>query len=369
MKENMFNKCLIFAVLFILTCSTAIATSDCTVENFQPVPSDQIEDVFNMLSNKAYTNYTRIKSWQGRLDASVSSVIQGEQAERIFKHQLTGAGTPPQQITVHSERTVEFAADFENTCFYAKKYHRRPLQYIGPGGEPFEPPFVDEKEISIGTPDYTITSSIITRREETVVRRVATKEKRISQENRRTRRDTIFDPKNYLMLAQPTWELFPLIIQFIEKHGEFSVDGHSLRVEECKDDTKTKYRIKIPFSNGPGEQIFQTMVFPSENDFNITSVEIGRPDGKPVRARTWEYEVVDGINVPRKTTEENFEDGKLVYQEVCTFVNKAVNQDIPKDTFGHQNLGLENGDHLVDKIAQKTFEYKNGELIEVAANN
>lgn len=369
MKENKFNKSLGFTVLLILICSTAIATSDCTVENFQPVPSDRIEDVFNMLSNKAYTNYTRIKSWQGRLDASVTSVIQGEQAERLFKNQITGAGTPPQQITGHSERTVEFAADFENTCFYAKKYHRKPLQYKGPGGEPFEPPFVDEKQISIGTPDHTITSSIITGSGETVLRRVATKEKRISQENRRTRRDTIFDPRNYLMLAQPAWELFPLIIQFIEKHGEFSVAGYSLRVEECKDDTNIKYRIKIPFSSGPGEHFFQTMMFPGENDFNITSVEIGWPDGKPVRGRTWEYEVVDGINLPRKTTEENYEDGKLVYQEICTFINKTVNQDIPEDTFGYQNLGLENGDHLVDKIAQKTFEYKNGELIEVAAKN
>ena len=52
-----------------------------------------------------------------------------------------------------------------------------------------------------------------------------------------------------------------------------------------------------------------------------------------------------------------------------TFCNEKVNKPIPEETFGYQNLGLENGDRFIDRSADKTFEYKDGELIEAAEKN
>ncbi len=52
--------------------------------------------------------------------------------------------------------------------------------------------------------------------------------------------------------------------QRLEKHGEFSIDGHSLRIEERVGGTTTEYRLEIPSQVSPGEFVFTTMIFNSD---------------------------------------------------------------------------------------------------------
>ena len=65
-QRKLYKSRLFILVLFILSI-TAIAASDNTGNNFQPVSSGQISSIFNMLSDKAHTNYAQIKSWQGNI--------------------------------------------------------------------------------------------------------------------------------------------------------------------------------------------------------------------------------------------------------------------------------------------------------------
>ena len=357
-QRKLYKSRLFILVLFILSI-TAIAASDNTGNNFQPVSSGQISSIFNMLSDKAHTNYAQIKSWQGNIDAAASIVYQGTEAERVFKERIDSEGKAPPKIKEQRESTVEFSANFETASFYADKYHREPLLYIDPNsGEVLKSLAVEGHTISVGTPDYKIISAVSAKKGDSL-EYTAIKEERISKEDCMSCGDDIFDPRKIWDTGRPPWETFPLVIQFIEKHGEFSIDGYSLRVEERKDGAKTEYRIEIPGMVSPGEYLFQTMVFSSDNDFNVTSIETRKSDGKPFQKKSWEYKIMDGIYLPQKTTMENYrgENAELVYQSESMFSNQKINQLIPEETFNISNLKLKDGDIFIDKIENKTYRY------------
>ena len=59
--------------LFLLLYITHINASEGIENDFKSVPPDQISSIFNMLSEKAYENYTKINTWQGKIDASVNT--------------------------------------------------------------------------------------------------------------------------------------------------------------------------------------------------------------------------------------------------------------------------------------------------------
>ena len=80
-------------------------------------------------------------------------------------------------------------------------------------------------------------------------------------------------------------------------------------------------------------ELFSTMVFSSEKGFNIISYEFTDPNGKVFQQLTWEYELVSGVYLPIKTTEQNFrpDTGQLSYDKISTFKNLKINQPIPPE--------------------------------------
>ncbi len=367
-KRILVNKTKLFTVALITLMSiTVIEGSENSIgNNFQPVPSGQISGILNMISAKAHNNYERIKTWQGKIDANVTIMYQGTEAEKVFKNKIDDKGETPKKIKKQRESTVEFAANFENSSFYSKKFHRKGVQYTDPNsGKLLKTESIVGHNVSIGTAEYKISCHANAISGDNIVSRAAIKKERVSQEDCPSCGDDIFDPRSFLLEGQPLWEFFPLMLQYIQKHGDYSIDGHSLHLEERRDGTITEYRIEIPGAVSPGQYLIKTMVFSSEEDFNVTLVETKKADGKLFQKKTWDYKVIDGIYLPKKTTKQNFtgDNAELSYERECIFSNFKLNQTIPEHTFTYKNLGLENGDKFIDKILDKEYIYQDGELI------
>ena len=367
-KRILVNMTKLFTVALITLMSIAVAegSENSIVSNFQPVPSEQISDILNMISSKAYSNYSQIQTWQGTIDASVTKIYQGTKAEKVFKNKIDDNGEAPNEIQKQRESTIEFAANFENGSFYSKKFHREGVRYTDSNsGKLLKTESAVGHNVSIGTAEYRVSCHENAKSGDDIVSRVAIKEERVSQEDCPSCGDDIFDPRSFLLEGQPLWEFFPLIFQYIQKHGDYSIGGHSLHLEERKDGAITVYRLEIPGQVSPEQYLIKTMVFSSEKNFNVILVETKKGDGNLFQKKTWDYELIDGIYLPKKTTKQDFtgDNAELSYERECIFSNFKLNQPISEHTFTYKNLGLKNDDKFVDKIQNKEYIYQDDELV------
>jgi len=236
-----------------------------------------------------------------------------------------------------SESTVDFTVNCEKDLFYDRKFYRGPLKYIDPvDGRVLGTKSIVGSTITIATPEHRITNVPFVKLEDVIITRRATKEQRNYNESCSTCRKDIFDPRYETIDGVTFRGTFLFLINYIEKHGEFSIDGHSLRMEKRMDDTTTEYRLEIPSpQTSQGEFIFTTMIFKSDKGFNITSSETRRADGKLFQKAIWEYEAIDDVHLPTRTMMKNFqgENAVLRNERECIFSNLQLNQAVSEKHF------------------------------------
>jgi len=365
MKKRILNKTkLCTVVLLILLNFVVEGLGNNTENNFQPVPPDQMSGILTVISNETQSNYDKIKIWQGKVDATVGKIYDGTEAERVFKNKTDGVGQVPKKVKKLRESTVEFAVNYEKGLFFDKKFYRSPLIYIDPdSGRVLGTKSIVGSTITIATPEYRITNVPFIKREDVIITRQAVKEKRVFKG-----RKDFYDPRYGAIDGRGFRPTFLVLLNYIEEHGEFSIDGHSLRIEERVGGTTTEYRVEIPSQVSPGEFVFKTMIFNSDKGFNITLSETRSADGKLYQKLIWEYEAINGVYLPKRTTQQNFkgENAELGYERGRVFTNLKLNQAIPAETFTYKNLGLQNGDQFIDKILDKEYTYQDEELILVS---
>lgn len=342
-----------------------------TTDEFQPVDSDRIPEILNMISTTMRTNYNQIKTWRGEVRLSIDRISDGADAEQIFKKNTHNKGEIPAVVLKHEELTIEFALNVKDDFLFVNQYPGKPRQYID-----FETKrdlgakWMPDHSKAIVTPEYYLQSSPNIIRENVVLKRKAVKTKREKGPSGRCGSSVhpIYEPRDSFGARRTIWELFPRVAQYMNENGELNVDGHSLKVEERKDGDVTRYLVQQPTKIAPEMYRFLKTVFCSENGFNIVSYELTDSDGKLLRRLTWEYELVSGVYLPKKTTEERFErtNGGQSYYVESTFRNLQLNQPIAEETFTYKNLGLQNGDKFIDKILNKEYTYQDEELIPVS---
>ncbi len=365
MTERILNKIQLCTVVLLALLNIAVVEGlgSNTENNFQPVPPDQMSGILTMISNETQSNYDKIKTWQGKVDSTIGTIYEGTKAERVFKNQINGEGKVPRKVKRLVETTVEFAVNCEKGLFFDKKFYRSPLRYTDPNdGRLLGTKSIDGSTASIATPEYRITTVPVEKREN-VITRQAVKEERASESSVRNR--GVFDPRFEAIDGDGFRGTFVFLLDYIEKHGKFSVGEQSLRIEKRMDRSTTEYRIEIPSPQAsPGEFVFTTLIFNSDKGFNITLSET-RYAGKLYQKATWEYEVINDVYLPASTMIQTFagENAELLYERECIYTNGQLNQAIPEDTFSYKNLGLKNGDKFVDKILGKEYIFQDQNLI------
>lgn len=358
--------CAVILLALTLLVSTDILKGS-TASEFHPIDPNRIPEVLTMISEQVRSNYERIKTWQGQTDFTMDTIYEGAEAERKFKTHTDGKGKTPNTVIWHIEGRSQFAVDLEKDFLYKKVVRENPPRYIDfKTGRDLGTKSTSSQKISIVTPEYYINRGPFTTREGFITSRKAVKKARGKGLTCTKLSAPVSDPRERFVGIQPIWEILPRLLQYINEHGELNVDGYRLKVEERTIRNLAEYRIQIPTRvSQPGHYRFITMVFSSAKGFNIVSYEVTDPNGKIFQRLTWEYELVSGVYLPSRTTEQIFErkNGELSYEAEYAFKNSQINRLIPAETFTYKNLGLKDGDKFIDKILGKEYTYQDGELI------
>jgi hypothetical protein len=339
---------------------------------FCPVDSNRISEILIMISNHNRSNYEQIKTWQGKLEVIEDYIYQGARAEKVFKVDTDGRGEIPSKIRKHTETIIEFSLHAGKAFIHAAYSPITPLQYTDlETGRELGAKGVLGSRTAILTPDYQYDCTGDRMRNRVIVSRMAVKQARAKNSLAcDSTLPPVYDPrKSFSAFGDHTWELFPKLVELIKQHGKFSVDAYDLKVEELKDGDISKYRVTLPSKQNLESQLylFFTLVFRSDKGFNIISFQETDHNGRLLQNRTWEYDLVNGVYVASKMTQQDFDwsNGNLRHERIVTLKNQKVNSFIPEETFTYKNLGLNNSDKFIDNILDKEYTYQDGVLIEV----
>lgn len=370
MSKKRLNKTKLWLVILLTLLNFAVdeGLGNNTASKFQSVPPDQIPAILTMISNETQSNYNKIKTWQGKVDATLENIYKGTEAERVFKNKTDGIGQIPEKIKQIKESSVEFSVNYEKGLFFEKKFYRNPLRYT----EQNSTRVLGSKSIAgnttkIATPEYLITCNPSKRRNNMVVTYQANKKKRTSKEDCPTCGKDVFDPVRDIVEGDSFRDAFSVLLYQLEKHGEFSIDGHFLRVEKRVEGAITEYRIEIPAKLSPEIFISTVMIFSSDKGFNLVSNKTQVIGGKVYQEMICDYETINGVYLPIRTMMQNYkgENAELAYQREYSITNLQVNQEIPEDTFADKNCGLREGEKLIDHTNnKKVFKLEKGKFVE-----
>jgi len=336
--------------------------------SFKPVESDKIPEILTLISDKVRNNYNRIKTWKGERIVEIYSVHAEEKAEKVFNKNTLGKGDVPKVIREHRKSILQFSLDNENGLLYTDNRPTKPLEYIdAETGRNLGTKWEAFSGKSIVTPEYQLDCSGHRRRRGVVIEQRAVKQARSADAlTCGTNLNPVYNPmKSFKAFKNEIWEFFPKLIEVIKEKGKYSFDDFDLMIEKRKIGDITEYRIIFPSAVGNPDNpdnyiyIYSSMIFSSDKGFNMVSYQHAVRNGIQLQNKTWDYELIDGVYLPKKIIDKNYGlDGNLRSEKTVIFENTHINKPIPPETFKYTNLGLKDGDVFIDKILDKEYRYE-----------
>jgi len=331
---------------------------------FAPVPQERVADVLKTISDTSRANYDRLRTWEGEVQVIRNTVYQGDQVKRTLQDAgLTVAAVPPEMLE-SMEVGIEFGIDMGNDSLYSINRSPRPIAYKH-----------TETGATIATKDSPGYKHAIVTREfylytDTAVNGLSPGTKAAIKNKRPSgclpcELPFVFDPRGLFGTPDPAWQTFPKIVEDIKSRGTYTVDGKPLKVEERRSSDTIEYRVRMPGKGDHREPVLITTTFASKVAYSPTLTELNSTDGKLLRKGTLDYETVDGIFLPVKTTFQRYaeEDGQTYYEKNAAIKTRRINKPIAPETFSMASLKLAQGDVLIDFILGKQFIYKDGQLV------
>ncbi len=142
-------------ILLILSNATVAygLAGDATGE-FQPVDSNRIPEILNMISIQMRNNYDRIKTWRGEVRLSIVRIHEGATAEELFKLNTPGKGDIPAILLKDVEITIEFALNAAKDLLFVNRYSEKPPHYADfETGRDLGTTMIPKRSRSIVTPE------------------------------------------------------------------------------------------------------------------------------------------------------------------------------------------------------------------------
>jgi hypothetical protein len=164
--------------------------------------------------------------------------------------------------------------------------------------------------------------------------------------------------------AIPVWDHYDILIKKINRYGKIEFDGYKFQIEEHNKDGIIEYKVIEPSvvsleRSDPNHYLIITKVFSSKYGFNMIYWEANSGGGVPIQKFTWEYELINGVYLPKRVIEKYYGScGKVASEKDRTYINNKLNQVIPDETFEYTNLGLKDGDLFIDEILNKEYRYE-----------
>jgi len=331
---------------------------------FTPVPQERAADVLRTISDTSRANYDRLRTWEGEVQVVRNTVYQGDQVKRTLDDAGLAVAAAPPEMLESMEVRIEFGIDMGNDSLYSINRSPRPVAYKNA-----------ETGATVATKDSPGYKQAIVMREfylytDTAVNGLSPGTKAAIKNKRPSgclpcELPFVFDPRGLFGTPDPAWTTFPKIIEDIKLRGTYAVDGKPLKVEERRTGDATEYRVRLPGKGDHREPVLITTTFSSKVAYNPTVSELNATDGKLLRRGTLDYETVDGIFLPVKTTFQRYaeEGGETYYEKNAAIKTRGINKPIAPEIFSMASLKLAQGDILIDFILGKQFIYKDGQLV------
>jgi len=330
------------------------------------IPDDEMPIFLDLIANEIRDNYERIITWSGEIDVKINWLWTGDKAKEIFVF-TDVIGEIPEAILQKVEEKTVFAIDANENFVYIDQI-REKNQYIN-----------HITKIDLGRrSNTTICSTLIVRpdfsleakpksydiKDNTIRQRKAVKKTSPRIESRTGLYKTVNDPRKIFMPgAMSAWNLHDRLKKMIDRFGKIEFDGYSFKIEEHIKDESTEYKIIQPAvvsmeRNSPDDYAIETKVFSSQYGFNLRDYRITNGSGKLLQQFTYEYELNNGVYLPKRVVQKDYRsNGEVGYEKDCTYTNSKLNQKISTETFEYTNLKLKDGDIFIDEISNKEYRY------------
>ena len=173
------------------------------------------------------------------------------------------------------------------------------------------------------------------------------------------------DPREYLGDDSPIWEEYAPLLSLLRNGEQIPMVGEHVPCKMESVEEKGHLKYVITWSSSLGDNIYRHKEISLNGDegFCPTSVRVFDTTGKLYYSKTWTYEVVDGVFLPKTLRRETMGPEGISFVSEVTFEESVINKPIPDDVFTYRNLGLKNGDRVIDEIRELEFTFKDGELV------
>lgn len=335
-------------------------------------PNEMIA-VLDLIVAYIQDNYSKIQTWTGQAEVEIEYLHTGKNAQEIFQSFTDGKGVPPFAILQTINEQFEFAINAQKNFVYTDSFRERPSQYVdainkqdlgNKGSSPY-------RVTSIATPDYLIQAKPRSMsKEKQIIASWA--EKVSSQRDLSTGLYNGMDDPRMVFFPGGVfpWKSFNLIQDKIQKNGRIEFDGYQYKIYEIKRGGQRNFKIihpavVNPARGGPEHYIIITEICTEKYGYNYTEWKITRGDGQLLREYFWEYDLVDGVYLPKIYIEKQYNStGEVIRKKKSLYVRNTLNQPINPEIFGYKSLHLNNSDILIDKIENKKYVVKAGKLVE-----
>jgi hypothetical protein len=329
-------------------------------------PNEMIA-VLDLIGTCIQGNYSKIQTWTGQAEVEIKYLHTGKNAQEIFQSFTDGKGEPPIAILQTINEQFEFAIDTQKNFVYTDSFRIRPSQYVDPitkqdlgnkGSNPY-------RLTSIAVPDYLIQAKpkSVDSKEKQII---ASWAKKVSSQRDLSTGlyNEMDDPR---MAFSPggvfPWKSFDLIQDKIQKNGRIEFDGYQYKIYEIKRGDQQDFKIIHPAvinleRSSPEHYVITTKICSEKYGYNFTEWKIARGDGLLLTEYFWEYDLVDGIYLPKIYIEKQYNStGEVIREKRSLFIRNTINQPIDPEIFGYKSLHLTNGDLFIDEMENKKFRY------------
>ncbi|OHB55872.1 MAG: hypothetical protein A2173_04730 [Planctomycetes bacterium RBG_13_44_8b] len=345
------------------------------------IPNEETPAILELIANAIRENYEQIKTWYGEIDKKITWVHTGSLAEELFRNATDAKGAVPKALLQKAEDKITFAVDANKNLVYVDTLRDKPSNY-----------FNYNTGDNVGNSGPSPICSTIIARSDFILKAHSNSfekgtgrllHKRAIKEPLKSEPRTgwykladISDPRRaFFPGAGFTWDTLDNLIKRINKYGKIEFDGYKFTIEEHKKGDNIEYKIIEPAvvnmeQSRPEHYAIITMIFSSRDGFNMIYWDVATGSSMVFQEHTWEYELVDGIYLPKRRIIKIYDSNGTVTDEYdSTYNNNKVNQEVSPETFTYNNLGLKNGDKFIDKIEGKEYKYQDANLVFIADVN
>jgi hypothetical protein len=372
-KHNFYKKIAGGALVILIIFGLMRPAIGADTEEFQKVEPNKVPDELAMLVSITWSNYEKIKTWQGKISFESTYFYEDKYAADLVKQDTGITIKEPNEIAAISKGTKEFNIDLEKNLSFRSMNRPNPMEYIDlDTGLNYTPISKSYEMKEIVANEYEIESSPYTKKKDgTILTWLA--EKRL-----RNPAQTDFDesdPRYCFSIGKTPWVLLSMMSEGVRRYNKDpngaggnmpNMAFSNVILEKAQTEKGAIYRVQIKKS------LFEwKYVFEEKNGFNPTHIEVKNDKGIKISEGTTYWIKIQDIFLPAEQQVFQYDgvDGRLRRQAKSTFSDMQVNMVLPENTFSLSNLGLKNGDKFVDKIAGKEYKYQDAELVPIADVN